>query len=96
MTTGVWIRGIRVSDEEAAALARRLRRYGDPIGTGVAERLERGLLMGTAMIGMSAPEARIVLNVLEQALPARLTEVASSLREFLGEPEDDERSWGMG
>jgi len=52
--------------------------------------------MGTAMIGMSAPEARIVLNVLEQALPARLTEVASSLREFLGEPEDDERSWGMG
>jgi hypothetical protein len=83
--TGVWIRGTRVSDDEASALASRLRRYEDPIGIGVAERLERGVLMGTAMIGTSVPEAKIVLNVIEQWTPERLGAVAASLREFLGE-----------
>jgi hypothetical protein len=51
------VHGLPVSKEEAAELARRLRAYGDPIGIGVAERLERGLLMGTAIVGTSRPEA---------------------------------------
>jgi hypothetical protein len=80
---GVRVRGVPVSDDEAAELARRLRLYGDPIGIGVAERLERGLLMGTAMVGTSLPEARIVLTVIEHWIPERLREVESSLREFV-------------
>jgi hypothetical protein len=61
----IQVRGIRISDEEASELARGLRNYGDPVGIGVAERIERGLLLGTAIIGASRPEAAILLNVIE-------------------------------
>jgi hypothetical protein len=49
----------------------------------VAERLERGLLAGVAIVGTSRPEAEVVLTVIEAWTPERLTEVASSLREFV-------------
>jgi hypothetical protein len=79
----IQVRGIRVSDEEATDLARGLRTYGDPIGIGVAERIERGLLMGTAIIGASRPEAAVLLNVIEARIPARLRELESDLKEYL-------------
>jgi len=75
---------VPVSDEEAAELARRLRVHRDPNGIGVAERLERGLLVGTAIIGTSRPEASVLLDVIEAWTPERLREVATSLREFVG------------
>ena len=78
------VRGHAVSDDEAAQLARRLRAYGDPYGMAVAERLERGLLAGTAVVGTSQPEARAVLTVIEQWAPERLREVAASLRGYIG------------
>jgi hypothetical protein len=77
------VRGLTISEDEAAELARRLRRYGDPVGVGVAERLERGLLAGTAIIGTSRPEAAVLLNVIEAWTPARLREVATDLRRYL-------------
>lgn len=83
MPSGISIRGIRVSDEEASELARRLRSYGDPVGIGMAERLERGSLLGTAVVGTSLPEARVTLNVIEQWVPRGLREVESSLREYV-------------
>ena len=79
----IQIRGIDVSNEEAAELARGLRNYGDPIGMGVAERIERGLLMGRAIIGTSRPEASILLNVIEARIPARLRELEADLRRYL-------------
>jgi hypothetical protein len=50
----------------------------------VAERLERGLLAGTAIVGTSRPEAEVVLTVIDGWTPDRLREVATSLREFVG------------
>jgi len=79
----IQIRGIRISDREAAVLASGLRTYGDPIGIGVAERIERGLLMGTAVIAASLAEASIVLNVIEAKTPEPLSELASDLRAYV-------------
>jgi hypothetical protein len=77
------LRSVQVSDEEAAELARRLRSYGDPIGYDVAERLERGLLMGTAIVGTSRPEAVVLLNVIETWVPRGLRDVQTELREYV-------------
>jgi hypothetical protein len=77
------VHGVLVSEEEAAELARRLRAHRDPYGVGVAERLERGLLAGVAIIGTSRPEAEVVLAVIDAWTPDRLREVAASLREFV-------------
>jgi hypothetical protein len=77
------VHGVLVSDDEAAELARRLRTYRDPNGIGVAERLERGLLAGVAIVGTSRPEAEIVLRVIDEWTPERLDEVAASLRDFV-------------
>ena len=79
----IQVRGITVSEEEAADLARGLRVYGDPIGLGLAERLERGLLLGTAIVGTSRPEAVVLLNVIEARIPARLRELESDLRQYV-------------
>lgn len=83
MASGISIQGARVSGEEASELARRLRSYGDPVGFGMAERLERGSLLGTAVVGTSLPEARVTLTVIEQWVPRGLREVESSLREYV-------------
>jgi hypothetical protein len=80
---GIRIQGVAVSDEEAAELARRLRAHRDPNGIGVAERLERGLVAGVAIVGTSRPEAEVVLSVIEAWTPGRLREVATSLQEFV-------------
>jgi hypothetical protein len=77
------VHGVLVSEDEAAELARRLRAYRDPLGIGVAERLERGVLAGNAIIGTSRPEAEVVLQVIEAWTPERLREVSASLREFV-------------
>jgi len=77
------VRGVTISEEEAAELARRLRASRDPLGVGVAERLERGLLAGVAIVGTSRPEAEVILSVIEAWTPERLREVASSLRELV-------------
>jgi hypothetical protein len=77
------VRGIKLSDEEAAELARGLRVCGDPVGLGLCERIERGLLLGTAIIGTSRPEAMILLNVIEARTPERLRELADDLRRYL-------------
>ena len=77
------VHGISVSPDEAAELARRLRAHRDPNGVDVAERLERGLLAGVAIIGTSRPEAEAVLAVIDAWTPERLREVAASLREFV-------------
>jgi hypothetical protein len=79
----IQLRGLTISRDEAAELARRLRAHGDPVGVGVAERLERGLLAGVAIIGTSRPEAEILLVVIEAWTPARLHEVAVDLRHYL-------------
>jgi hypothetical protein len=60
--------------------------YDDPIGVGIAARLERGLATGTAMIGTSPPEARVLLTVIEAWTPERLREVADSLRKYAPSP----------
>jgi hypothetical protein len=83
MGSGVRVRGVPISNEEACELARRLRSYGDPIGVGVAERLERGVLAGTAMVGTSLPEARVTLTVIERWAPLRLLEVQDSLNDYI-------------
>jgi hypothetical protein len=70
-------------------LARRLRGYGDPIGVGLAERLDRGSLLGTAIVGTSLPEARVTLNVIEQWFPRGLREVESSLRDYVERNDGD-------
>jgi hypothetical protein len=75
------VHGVPVSEEEATELARRLREHRDPNGIGVAERLERGLLAGVAIVGTSRPEAEVVLSVIEAWTPERLREVAQTLRE---------------
>jgi hypothetical protein len=77
------VHGVLVSDEEAAELARRLRAHGDASGVGVAERLERGLLAGIAIVGTSRPEAEVVLGVIDEWTPERLREVRDSLRDYL-------------
>ena len=92
MASGIQIRGVQVSDEEASELARRLRGYGDPIGVGLAERLERGSLLGTAIVGTSLPEARVTLTVIEQWIPPRLREVESSLRAYVEQNEGPSRA----
>ena len=81
------IRGILITEEEASSLARGLTRYGDPIGLGLAERIERGRVMGTAVIGTSRPEAAILLNVIESSTPERVRQLAADLRRYLAEPE---------
>jgi hypothetical protein len=88
MGSGVRIRGVPISNEEACDLAQRLRSYGDPIGVGVAERLERGVLMGTAIVGTSLPEARVTLTVIERWAPARLREVEAVLNAYIDRLED--------
>jgi hypothetical protein len=85
VTAGISIRGVRVSNEEASELARRLRGYGDPVGIGVAERLERGALIGTAVVGTSIPEACVLLNVIEMWVPRGLREVRVSLRKYVAD-----------
>ena len=82
----IQIRGCTVSEDEAAELARRLRMYGDPFGIGIAERLERGLRYGTAVVGTTQSEARAVLTVIERWTPERLQEVAASLRAYVSSP----------
>jgi hypothetical protein len=89
MASGISIRGVRVSDEEAGELARRLRSYGDPVGIAMAERLERGSLLGTAVVGTSLPEARVTLNVIEQRVPRGLRDVESALREYVERDDGD-------
>ena len=81
----IQIRGHRISDDEATALVQGLTRYGDPVGVGLAERIDRGLLLGTAVIGTSHPEAAILLNVIEAGTPERVRELAADLRRYLGE-----------
>jgi hypothetical protein len=76
-------RGNAVSAEKAAELARRLRSSGDPVGLGVAERLDRGVLTVTAVIGTSRPEAVATLRTIEQWAPERLRVVAEDLRDYL-------------
>jgi hypothetical protein len=78
------IHGVLVSDDEAAELARRLRLHRDPSGVSVAQRLERGLLAGVAIVGTTRSEAETVLTVVDEWTPERLREVAASLREFVG------------
>jgi hypothetical protein len=75
---------VLVSDDEAAELARLLRDHGDANGIGVGERLGRGPLVGTAIVGTSPPDAEVVLAVIEAWTPERLRELATSLREFVG------------
>lgn len=77
------VHGVLVSDDEAAELARRLRAHREPNGVGVAERLERGLLAGVALVGASRPEAEVLVAVIDAWTPERLREVADSLREYL-------------
>jgi hypothetical protein len=72
-----------VSDEEASELASRLRTTADPAGLDVAERLERGVLMGTAVIGTNRLEAVATLTVIEQWAPERLRAVADDLRRYV-------------
>lgn len=79
----IQLRGLRISDREAAELARRLRAHGDSVGVGVAERLERGLVSGVAIIGTSRLEAEVLLEVIEAWTPERLREVAIDLRRYL-------------
>jgi hypothetical protein len=81
------LRGLPISHGEAAELARRLRAHGDPVGVGVAERLERGLVSGVAMVGTSRPEAEVLLRLIEEWAPARLREVAVDLRSYLTSPD---------
>ena len=78
------VHGVAVSGDEAAELARRLRASRDPLGVGVAERLERGLLAGVAIINTSRPEAEVLLAIIDAWTPERLREVADSLRDFVG------------
>jgi hypothetical protein len=66
------VHGVLVSAEEAGELARRLRANGDANGVAVAERLERGLLAGVAIVGTSRPEAEVVLTVIDSWTPDRL------------------------
>jgi hypothetical protein len=86
------VHGVLVSDDEAAELAHRLRTHGDANGAGVAERLERGLLAGMAIVGTSRPEAEVVLGVIDEWTPERLREVADSLREYLDRVARDQRA----
>jgi hypothetical protein len=65
-------------------LVRRLRTHGDLNGVTVAERLERGLLAGVAIVGTSRPEAEAVLAVIDAWTPERLREVSAALRGFVG------------
>jgi hypothetical protein len=74
---------VPLSAEEATELARRLRAFRDSHGVDVAERLERGLLAGVAIIGTSPLEAKTVLAVVDAWTPERLRELATSLREFV-------------
>jgi hypothetical protein len=48
---------------------------------GIAERLERALLMGTGIIGTDQREARAVLRVIQGWAPERLRIVAQELRQ---------------
>lgn len=77
------VRGFPINADEAAELARRIRAHGDPIGVGVAERLERGILVGTAMVGTTPTEAQVLLAVFDRWIPDRLREVRDSLDEFV-------------
>jgi hypothetical protein len=79
----IQLRGLPISHGEAAELARRLRTHGDPVGVGVAERLERGLVSGVAVVGTSRPEAEVLLRLIEEWAPERLLEVARDLRRYL-------------
>lgn len=73
------IRGLPISNKEAAELTRLLRvQAGASID--VAERLERALLAGTGMIATDRPQATAVLAVLEAD---RFQEVRESLRQFV-------------
>jgi hypothetical protein len=51
----------------------------------VAERLERGVLAGTAVVGTSVPEACVLLNVIETWIPRGLREVQVSLRKYVAD-----------
>jgi hypothetical protein len=59
------IRGLVLSDERAADLARKLRAQSDA-SLDLAERLERALLMGTGMLGTDKPQAHALLAVLDE------------------------------
>lgn len=53
------------------------------MGVGVAERLERGLVSGVAIVGTARPEAVVLLEVIETWAPERLRVVAADLRRYL-------------
>jgi hypothetical protein len=57
------------------------------VGVGVAERIERGVLLGTTVVGTSQPEARILLTVIELWTPRGLREVRDVLRDYLSSPD---------
>jgi hypothetical protein len=78
------IRGHAVSEDEAAELANRLRLRADEAGLRVAEGLDRGLLMGTALVGTDRLEAQELLSVIEEWAPERLRIVRDDLRRYLG------------
>jgi hypothetical protein len=77
-------RGFPISPEEATELATRLREQGDRHGLRVAERLERGVLMGTALVGTDRFEARATLEAIEAWAPEHLRAIAGDLRDYLG------------
>ena len=77
------IRGHTVSDEDAAELAARLREQEDAAASRVAERLELGLLMGTALVGTDQLDARALLTTIAQWTPESLRVVAKDLGEYV-------------
>ena len=77
------IRGHTVSDGEAAERAARLREQEDAAASRAAERLELGLLMGTALVGTDQLEARALLTAIAHWTPESLRVVAKDLREYV-------------
>lgn len=76
------IRGTPIQERDAAELAQDLRAYS-AAGENVADRLDRALLMGTGMLGMSTTEAWVLLAVLEGRKDDRLHEIQEELRQFI-------------
>jgi len=81
------LRGLPISDGEAAELARRLRDHGDDDGLDVAARLERALVAGSGVIATTEAQASVVLRLIEDWAPERLREVARALREYVASSE---------
>jgi hypothetical protein len=78
------LRGLPLSDTEAAQLVHRLRADEDSAGCDVADRLERALETGGGTVVTSSPQAQALLGVLlEWDDNGRLRELRTSLRQFL-------------